>query len=85
MLWRWGVWQAKLDAVLEEFETFRETSMSMAEAKDAEVGKLLESNAHLREELAAAHSRAAHSRHAGRPQGEQLPHSLRGALLSRLA
>mmetsp|Transcript_7374 Transcript_7374/g.19047 ORF Transcript_7374/g.19047 Transcript_7374/m.19047 type:complete len:269 (+) Transcript_7374:419-1225(+) len=34
--------------------------MSMAEAKDAEVGKLLESNAKLREELAASHTRQAH-------------------------
>jgi len=46
--------QAKLDAVTEEFQAFRQTSMEMAEAKDAEVSKLLESNAKLREELVAA-------------------------------
>ena len=49
----------KLDALLEEFEAFRETSMVMAEAKDAEVERLLEANSRLRDELREARKRDA--------------------------
>lgn len=56
MMIHWHLLQSKLDALTEEFEAFRQTSMQMTEAKDAEVAKILESNARLREELSAAMS-----------------------------